>query len=117
MIYVIRLCVATILAVTASVTTALASGPNYQGLWYHAPAESEAGWGINFAHQGDVIFATWFTYDVNGKAWWLTMTATKTAEGAYSGQLIRTNGAPFSAYVPPAMATVVGSGTVTFLSA
>ena len=25
------------------------------------PAES--GWGINFAHQGDVVFATWFTYD------------------------------------------------------
>ena len=60
---------------------------NYQGLWYKFPAESESGWGINFAHQGDVIFATWFTYDVNGKAWWLTMTASKTAEGVYSGQL------------------------------
>ena len=39
------------------------TGTNYGGLWYNAPAESEAGWGINFAHQGDVIFATWFTYD------------------------------------------------------
>ena len=90
---------------------------NYQGLWYHAPAESEAGWGINFAHQGDAIFATWFTYDVNGKAWWLTMTANKTATGVYTGQLIRTNGAPFSAFVPPATATVVGTGTLTFTSA
>jgi hypothetical protein len=64
-----------------------------------------------------VIFATWFTYDVNGKAWWLTMTATKTADGTYSGQLIRTNGAPFSAYLPPAVPTVIGTGTLTFTSA
>ncbi len=93
------------------------SNANFEGLWYNAPAESEAGWGINLAHQGDVIFATWFTYDVNGKAWWLTMTANKTAEGVYSGQLIRTNGTPFSAFVPPATVTPVGTGTLTFTSA
>jgi len=90
---------------------------NYQGLWWAAPAGSESGWGINFAHQGDVIFATWFTYDINGKAWWLTMTANKTAPGVYSGQLIRTNGTPFNAFVPPATVTVVGTGTLTFSSA
>ena len=89
---------------------------NYEGLWW-AAGGSESGWGINFAHQGDVIFATWFTYDANGKAWWLTMTANKMAEGVYSGQLIRTNGAPFSAFVPPATTTVVGTGTLTFTSA
>jgi hypothetical protein len=89
---------------------------NYEGLWWVAGG-AEAGWGINFAHQGDVIFATWFTYNVNGKAWWLTMTANKTADGVYSGQLIRTNGAPFSAYAPPATTTVVGAGTLTFVSA
>jgi len=89
---------------------------NYEGLWW-APGGAEAGWGINFAHQGDVIFATWFTYDVNGKAWWLTATTNKTADGVYGGQLIRTNGAPFNAYVPPATTTVVGNGTLTFSSA
>ena len=91
--------------------------PNYGGLWYNAPAESEAGWGINFAHQGDVIFATWFTYDTSGKPWWLTMTANKIADGVYGGMLYTANGAPFSAYVPPAMLTLVGTGTVTFTSA
>ncbi|MGE5090318.1 MAG: S8 family peptidase, partial [Candidatus Levyibacteriota bacterium] len=55
------------------------AAPNYEGLWWAAPAGSESGWGINFAHQGDVIFATWFTYDATGKAWWLSMTALKTA--------------------------------------
>ena len=45
------------------------------------------------------------------------MTANKTAADVYSGQLVRTNGARFSAYVPPATATVVGTGTLTFSSA
>ncbi len=40
---------------------ALAAVTNYQGLWWNAPAGSESGWGINFAHQGDTLFATWFT--------------------------------------------------------
>jgi hypothetical protein len=102
---------------SASVAAAAPPAISYQGLWYKSPAESEAGWGINFAHQGDIIFATWFTYDVNGKAWWLTMTANKTAEGVYTGAVNKTTGAPFSAFVPPATATAVGMGTLTFTSA
>ena len=58
---------------SASVTAAAAV--NYQGLWFN-PAES--GWGINFAHDGDTIFASWFTYDLTGKGTWLVMAATKT---------------------------------------
>jgi len=89
---------------------------SYEGLWWAAPAGSESGWGINFAHQGDVIFATWFTYDANGNAWWLTMTANKTAEGTYGGALYKTTGAPFSAFIPPATATQVGAGILAFTS-
>ena len=37
---------------------------NYQDLWWN-PAES--GWGINLAHQGDTIVATWSTYGADGK--------------------------------------------------
>ena len=48
---------------------------------------------------------------------WLSVTAVKTAAGAYSGQLIRTAGPPFSA-VPfnPALVTrtVVGMATLSF---
>ena len=95
----------------------LAGVVNYEGLWWAAPAGLESGWGINLAHQGDVIFATWFTYDVNGKPWWLTMTANETAEGQYSGTLYRSNG-PLTRFGPPApMPTAVGSGTLTFDSA
>src|SRR5579864_2541094 len=93
---------------------------NFGGLWWQVPAGSESGWGINFAHQGDVIFATWFTYDANGKALWLSMTASKTADNVYAGTLYQTHGPAFNA-VPfdPAVVvrTPVGSGMLTFTDA
>jgi hypothetical protein len=91
---------------------------NYQGLWWAGPPPGiESGWGINFAHQGDTIFASWFTYDATGKGLWLVMTALKNAPNAYGGQLFTTTGPPFNA-VPfnPAnvVGTQVGTGTLTF---
>ena len=32
---------------------------------------SEAGWGVNIIQQGDLIFASWFTYDATGKGMWI----------------------------------------------
>src|SRR5262249_55465297 len=29
---------------------------NYQDLWWKSPANSESGWGVNIAHQGDILF-------------------------------------------------------------
>ena len=93
---------------------------NYEGLWWNAPAASESGWGINFAHQGDIIFASWFTYDLTGKGWWLVMTAPKTAPNTYSGALYQTTGPPFNA-VPfnpmQVTPTQVGTGTLSFSDA
>ena len=93
-----------------------APAESYQGLWWNAPAGSESGWGINFAHQGNIIFATWFTYDANGRALWLSMTANKFGAD-YIGTLVQTRGPVFSAvpFTPAAVtATPVGSGTLTF---
>ena len=93
---------------------------NVQGLWWNAPANSESGWGVNLAHQGDTIFLTWFTYDGNGRGWWLVMTAQKTGPGTYSGALLETRGPPFNA-VPfdpnAATSNPVGTGTLTFTDA
>ena len=95
---------------------------NYQGLWYAAPAGSESGWGINFAHQGDSIFASWFTYDLTGKGLWLVMTATKTGNATYTGTLFQLTGPAFDAVpFPPlgspggATGTVAGTGTLSFI--
>lgn len=90
---------------------------NYQGIWWNAPAGSESGWGINLAHQGDTLFATWFTYDAAGKPWWLSMTAHEIAKDAYAGTLYGTTGPPFDAATfDPAKVTrtPLGVGTLTF---
>jgi hypothetical protein len=90
---------------------------NYTDLWWNAPAESEAGWGINFAHQGDIIFATWFTYDLQGKPWWLIAELHKMMGGVYSGEVSTVTGSPFDAmpFDPKLkVETVVGNATLTF---
>lgn len=96
------------------------AAPNYQALWYAAPAESEPGWGVNVAHQGDTLFATWFTYDAAGPMWLVMSNGVKVGPGTYGGTLYRTTGPAFDA-VPfdPARVAVspVGSATFTFTAA
>jgi hypothetical protein len=90
---------------------------NYQGLWWAYPGGSESGWGINFADDGNVIFATWFTYDVNGLAVWYVVAANMTGPGVYSGTLYSGTGPAFSAmpWNPAQVAPVaVGTATLTF---
>jgi len=102
---------------TASVSLGGGTTANYQGIWWKSPATSEDGWGINFAHQGDTIFASWFTYDTSGRGWWLVMTADKTGPNTYSGKLYTTHGPAFNA-VPfdthSVVPTEAGTGTLTF---
>ncbi len=95
----------------------LATLHNYSGLWWNAPAGSESGWGLNLAHQGDVIFATWFTYDASGKGIWLAMSASKVALGTYAGAFYATKGPTFDSKpfnTAQVAAAEVGTGTLTF---
>jgi len=97
--------------------TALELAANYQDLWWNFPGGSESGWGINFTHQGDTIFATWFTYDHAGKPWWLAFVAVKNESGDYEGDIFTTTGPPFSAEpFDPAIVveTTIGHATLTF---
>jgi len=95
----------------------LSLATNYTDMWWAAPAASESGWGMFLTHQGDTIFATWFTYDLDGQSMWLVATATKSAPGHYVGALYRTTGPP-NPYMPfdasMVVATQVGSMTLTF---
>ncbi len=106
-------------AVAAAQALAGASGTNYQGLWWRAGG-LESGWGINLAHQGDQIFATWYTYDTSGHAWWLSMLADRTSGENFFGTIYTTNGPPFNnntnqtAFLPPKS---VGNGTLSFTDA
>ncbi len=109
------------LALSSSTTPAVAA-VNYQGLWFNP---NESGWGVNFAHQGDLIFASWFTYDLSGKGTWLVTTLSKTTGTTYTGQLFQGSGpaydaVPFPPLGSPGGAVIGGLGgtaAVTFIDA
>ncbi len=88
----------------------------YEGLWWRSPAGSEAGWGVNLSHQGDVLFATWFTYDLDGSGMWLVMPkGERTGDGKFTGALYRTTGSPFSQPTfDAALTKTIEVGTATF---
>jgi hypothetical protein len=108
-------------------------GYNFQDLWWNSPANSEPGWGVNITHQGNILFATWFTYGPDGKGVWYVMSngARQADPGSpvdqygmmmpmytgytYSGALYSTTGAPFSNYDPSRFQFVqVGNATFDF---
>ncbi len=98
-------------------TASAAAATNFQDIWWASPAGSESGWGINLTHQGDTIFASWFTFDTDGKPIWFVVSAAKTAPNVYAGRLFTGTGPPFAA-VPFDPAKVkpldVGSASFTF---
>ena len=91
---------------------------SFQALWYRSPAESERGWGVNLTHQGDILFATWFTYDSTGKGMWIVgPDVRRTTGNTFTGALYRTTGPAFNAnpWNPNAVAVqMVGSATFAF---
>ena len=119
----LRTAVLAVLCVPAALGIGIAHAQpaNYQGLWWNAPASSESGWGINFAHQGNTIFATWFTYDAQRQPWWLVAQLDKASATAFSGPIYTVTGPPFNSRpFPPtgspggAVETVVGWMTASF---
>jgi serine protease len=106
-------------AVRAAATGVPAPIVQAGGLWWDL-ADGEDGSGFTISHQGDVIFLAWYTYDSNGRAWWLSMTAYKTSANpeTYSGQLFTATGPPFNS-VPfdpsKVQMSTAGSATLTFI--
>ena len=95
------------------------ASPNYTGMWWN-PAES--GWGINISHQGDIVFATLFTYADTGAPMWVMMSGPRQPDGrTYSGDLYQATGPAFNAqpFTPVTGANVykVGAMSLTFSAA
>lgn len=85
---------------------------NYTDLWWNA---AESGWGIDLNHQGNILFATLFTYDRSGAPLWLVMSrGDKQADGSYQGDLYQTSGTYFGAPWAGAAPTPVGTMSVAF---
>ena len=97
---------------------------NYTDLWWN-PLES--GWGLNIVHHpGNRVFATWFTYDAEGRPIWYVVPegtwispdagpngANHSARQWFNGLVYRTSGPPAGA-IDPARVTAQLVGTAQF---
>ena len=100
----------------------VSASPSYEGLWLKTPFDSESGWGLNIQHQGNILVATWFTYDNDGSGMWLIMSnGPQVSPGRYTGTLYRTTGPGFNAVpftpIGESNYTNVGALTLTFSDA
>ena len=110
------------IAISAAIVPNDARANNYQDMWW--VGTSESGWGINIAHQGNVIFATWYIYGTNSQPTWIFLSRAERsgAQGnTFTGDIFQaTAGSPFSA-VPfvPAQVNLrrVGMATLVFSDA
>lgn len=67
--------------------------PNRTALWWNP---DEPGWGINVNHQGEIVFATLFTYASDGAPLWLVASDMRLqGDGSFLGTLYRTSGPRF----------------------
>jgi hypothetical protein len=87
-------------ACTYSADAAVAAATNYQDLWWGGATQD--GWGVNLAHEGGPVYATWYTFDSDGSPLWLAALLTPSADNRYEGALLRMTGPPFGASFDPA---------------
>jgi len=108
-----------ILIAVAAIAVLLIGPPahagNYTDWWWGGSAQS--GQGVNVGQHGDMIFASWFTYDESGSGMWVVLSGPLDATGTIvSGTFYRTTGPALGAAFDPAkvVAAPVGTGTLTF---
>ncbi len=97
-------------------TGSRAGATNYTDIWWNS---SESGWGLTLIHQGDTIFAAWFTYGADNQSQWIVGSAlVKQEDGSFLGELSRPeSGTPFNQINGPATTfpiPTVGSARLTF---
>lgn len=101
-----------------STITTLAAGSasvaNFTSLWWNP---NESGWGLNVTHQGNIAFATLFTYDAQGQPMWLVMSngARQGSSTVFVGDLYLARGPAFNAqpFTPITAANLTRVGTMT----
>jgi hypothetical protein len=93
---------------------------DYSDLWGGGqPNPTENGWGLNLVQQGDIIFATMFIYGADNTPRWFSASSLTSGNGStWTGSLAQTTGTYYgSPWAGNAVATVVGSMTITFSNA
>lgn len=113
-----RLAIGSSTPVCETTTGSRATATNYSDIWWNP---QESGWGINLFHQDNLMFATWFTYDANGRDTWYTVSrAELQADGSFTGAIQQvTTGTPYTQIngapaFPAGGAVAVGNMTFRF---
>lgn len=78
--------------------------------------ESESGWGIQFVHNRNILFATLFVYGAGNVPTFLVavLESTTFGGGTFTGPLYATTGSPYGAPWNPAAVSDAVVGTMTF---
>ena len=101
---------------TLTGTEPRASLTNYTDHWWGG--QNASGWGVQISHQGNQLFAGWYTYNPQGTATWLTASGTQDPNNAkrFTGSIYEVNpGIPFSTINGPiAQSSVITAGTFEF---
>lgn len=93
-------------------------GTDFSDLWWNP---DESGWGVNVAHQGEVIFMTLFVYGQGDRATWYVGPALTDQLGpeslVFRGTIYETTGPQLGSAFNPGRVTrrAVGTATIDFL--
>jgi len=116
MIRIVRFFIAALAGLALAAPAAAATTTiDYSDLWYNAPAESEAGWGVNVAQQGETLFVTLFVYGSDGTPhWYVGSNVVATASNAFSGQLFNIASGTYFANPWAGIGSVQAVGNIAF---
>ena len=86
--------IAVFAAILALGSLAARGQENHTGLYWDP---EQSGWGMHLSHQGDVVFATIFSYLGGRPVWLVSSDARHQGLGVYEGRFYHTTGTPFGA--------------------
>jgi hypothetical protein len=116
MLSIARRFVACVFVAVAALVVSPARAQNYGDIWW---VPSEAGWGLQIAHQGNILFLTWYIFKTDRTPVWVTAALIQQGSSStFAGDLIATTGPYYGSptWAPPAVNRVAGSATFTATS-
>ena len=111
----LRISILALVAVVSFAASATTTVTDYEDIWYNAPAESQSGWGVNIAQQGEVLFATLFVYGSDNTPRWYVSTLQSAGDNVtFRGDLLSVGTGTFFATPWVGISNIQTVGTMTF---
>jgi hypothetical protein len=111
----LRMVALALVAVLSFPVSATTTVTDYEDIWYNSPAESQSGWGVNIAQQGEVLFATLFVFGSDNTPRWYVATLQGAGDNiTFHGDLLSVGTGTFLAAPWAGIANIQTVGTMTF---